>query len=134
MQLYIIRHGETNHNIKGYCQGQIQGELNTNGINQAKDISKEFDNLIIDLVYTSDLNRAQQTANIIFGNKNIQIINDIRLRERFLGEFQDKPFPKDFDYNKNYIKGTEAVDQMFIRVREFISFIKDFISCEVCRT
>lgn len=126
MEILVIRHGETSDNIKNICQGQTQGKLNKKGEEQAQLACKELENSPIDLVFTSDLKRAKDTCNIIFKNRHdITILEDKRLRERNLGEYQGKEFPADFNYNQNIIEGAESIDDMFVRVNSLITEIKN---------
>jgi broad specificity phosphatase PhoE len=62
MRLIIIRHGETNDNANGICQGQNDSPLSENGIAQAKSLALRFKDRKIDAVYSSDLQRAANTA------------------------------------------------------------------------
>ena len=50
MKLYVIRHGQTNWNLKGIIQGQKDIELNDKGINEARKAKDEFNSLKIDLI------------------------------------------------------------------------------------
>lgn len=59
---YLIRHGETSWNQLKKLQGHTDIPLNENGIKQAKQIAKRLATLPIDMVYSSDLSRAKQTA------------------------------------------------------------------------
>lgn len=65
MKLYFIRHGETDHNVKGIVQGNgVDAPLNEHGKQQAHDAGKSI-TMHIDLIIASPLLRAQQTASII---------------------------------------------------------------------
>lgn len=63
--LYLIRHGETGGNSEGRFQGIIDNPLNFSGINQAQMLGMAFSLSKIDLLYTSPLLRAKQTAEMI---------------------------------------------------------------------
>ena len=60
--LYLVRHGETVDNANQIMQGQTQGELNENGIKQAREFSDEWKDKPIDVVVASDLKRSIDTA------------------------------------------------------------------------
>ena len=60
--LYLVRHGETVDNARQLMQGQTQGELNENGVLQAKALSEQWRNRVIDAVISSDLKRAVDTG------------------------------------------------------------------------
>ena len=64
--LILVRHGETNWNVAGRLAGLIdEAVLTDEGEKQAIALSKKLKNLKIDLIYTSELKRAIQTARII---------------------------------------------------------------------
>ena len=63
---YMIRHGETDWNVKGLCQGcKYDIPLNDNGIKQAKCSAKAFINKDITKIYSSPMLRARQTCDFI---------------------------------------------------------------------
>ena len=68
MYIYLVRHGETDWNIKRRTQGVQNIPLTVNGLNQAEDLSKRLKNEPITKIYTSTLKRALNTAMVI-GNK-----------------------------------------------------------------
>jgi len=85
--IYVVRHGQTDWNLEGRYAGQIDVELNETGINQAKKIRDDLRIVKFDKVFSSPLNRAYKTAEIISGN---DIIIDNRLIERHNGTLQGK--------------------------------------------
>lgn len=85
--LTIIRHGETEWNRIGKQQGQLNSDLSENGIKQAQAI-KEYIKNEYDLIISSDLGRALQTAEIISEKFKYKIILNPGLRERHLGIMQ----------------------------------------------
>ncbi|MCI8446125.1 MAG: histidine phosphatase family protein, partial [Bacilli bacterium] len=89
MELYIVRHGETGYNKMGLLQGKTNIPLNQKGIEQANKTKKELEQINFDIVVSSPLNRAIDTAKIIAPNNEILI--DERLNERTLGEYEGKP-------------------------------------------
>jgi len=89
MTLFIlIRHGETDWNIDGRWQGQIDVPLNEKGIEQAGQIAQSLMSQKIDLIFSSDLSRARQTAEAIRNVTRAEITLDPRLREIHQGEWQ----------------------------------------------
>ena len=95
--IYVIRHGQTDWNVKGKTQGSIETELNELGIKQAKTVNKELQNTKLDIVLCSPRNRCRTTAKIICKDRNIPIIEIEELKERDFGEFEGKQ--KDIDYD-----------------------------------
>ena len=68
MNLYLVRHGQTDLNKQHIIQGITNAKLNKNGINQAENLKQEIDKLDIDLVISSPLLRTKETTNIIINN------------------------------------------------------------------
>ncbi len=63
MELYIIRHGETDFNRRGIVQGRgVNSDLNDQGISQAKSFYKAYHHIEFDKVITSTLKRTHQTV------------------------------------------------------------------------
>jgi 2,3-bisphosphoglycerate-dependent phosphoglycerate mutase len=61
-ELYIIRHGQTDHNAKGIVQGKgVDLSLNDKGRKQAKAFFEAYKDIPFDKVYSSTLRRAQET-------------------------------------------------------------------------
>ena len=128
MKLYIVRHGKTDWNIMGLLQGQTNIELNEEGINDARKLSKEINLNEIDLCISSSLERAKQTAEILTNNK-IKIIYDDMIVERGFGNYEGKKINYDLIENQwnyklndssNNIKNIEAC---LIRAKTFLDKI-----------
>ena len=62
MNLILIRHGETDWNRIGRCQGVADIVLNENGKKQARDLAHSLRDHNIKAIYSSDLKRARETA------------------------------------------------------------------------
>ena len=88
--LYLVRHGETEWNVKGIIQGQNNSCLTENGKQQAKTIADELKDIKFDSIFSSDLTRTQDTAEIIRLDREIVIQTSKLLRERNFGSFEGK--------------------------------------------
>lgn len=104
--IYLVRHGETNWNRERRFQGQKDVPLNDYGRAQAKKLSEKLNlsNSNIDAIYSSDLKRAYETANIIAEKYNYDVRINIGLRERFFGVLEGlslEEFKKDYP-NTNF--------------------------------
>lgn len=86
--IYFIRHGETDYNLEGIVQGQLDIPLNKKGIQQAHELKNKLKDLDIDIIFSSPLLRAKQTAEIINENFNVKIKYDERLKEFYAGKKQ----------------------------------------------
>lgn len=92
--LFFIRHGQTINNIKHIRQGvQIDDYLDTQGILQTETIAPIVNALNLDVLFTSYLHRAEESAAIINNElkKPVEIYHDFRLRERDFGSLTGKP-------------------------------------------
>ena len=87
----IVRHGETEWNVKHLLQGHEDSPLTANGISQAKAVAKELHNETFDLAFSSDLLRAKRTAEIIAMEHNLTVTATRALRERHLGKLEGQP-------------------------------------------
>ena len=85
---YIVRHGQTNWNILGKTQGHGNSDLTAKGIEQATELAESIVNYPIDYIYSSDLGRAVQTAQILGDKLNIEVKETEALREMGFGEWE----------------------------------------------
>ena len=88
MKIYVVRHGQTKWNLEGRIQGKTDIELNEKGREQAKTIRDLIAKYDIDLIISSPLKRAKETAEIINSKLKCPIIFDKALEERCYGEFE----------------------------------------------
>jgi broad specificity phosphatase PhoE len=91
--IYFIRHGQTPSNAKGVQQGdKIDDYLNTAGVMQIQELAKIASFLNLDILFTSYLHRAEETASIIEDRliQPVQLLHDFRLRERNFGSLSGK--------------------------------------------
>lgn len=91
MRLIIIRHGESEGNIKRIIQGAIDYPLTTSGKTQAENVAQWVQTQDVDAIYTSPASRAHETAIIIGHITGIPIIADERLRPINLGMLEGLP-------------------------------------------
>lgn len=130
MDLYLIRHGETQENAEGVIQGWLDTELNANGRRQVQEAALAFDEPI-DAIYTSDLKRATQTARY-FRDKypSLPYVEDVRLRERNFGEANGHK-RDGYDWEVFWassdtvsIPGAETLDVFSRRVQLFLDMLR----------
>lgn len=88
MILYLVRHGESAFNAEGRIQGQLNPPLSSLGIQQSQAVARVFSQQKIDVVYSSPLARAMQTAMPIAQALGLQPRTDDRLKELNAGVFQ----------------------------------------------
>ncbi|MCL6096279.1 MAG: histidine phosphatase family protein [Patescibacteria group bacterium] len=83
--VYLVRHGQTDWNVKNLVQGHTDRALNSEGIIQAKEIATELKRVKFDKAFSSDLLRAKQTAEIIAKEHKLAVETTEILRERNFG-------------------------------------------------
>lgn len=86
--LIAIRHGETEWNSQGRYQGHLNSALNAEGLAQAARLGECLATERFDLLLSSDLGRALQTANVVAKRSGHEVVVEPRLRERRMGIFQ----------------------------------------------
>ena len=132
MKVYLIRHGETDWNSVRKLQGQTDIRLNDYGIELAKLTAEGLKDVDFDLIYSSPLIRAVETAQIIKGDRELEIHTDDRIKEINFGECEGIIIPRrkdgpinpiwQFEFDtEHYIpaEGGETFAQMFERTSDF---------------
>ena len=86
----FIRHGETTWNAERRMQGHIDIPLNTTGMGQAKRLANALTQTkySFDAIYSSDLERALHTANVVANALSLAVQTTPQLRERNVGQLQ----------------------------------------------
>ena len=133
MKIYFIRHGETIWNKEKKIQGQSDIPLNEYGRELAEITAGAIKDIPFDIVYTSPLIRAKETAQILVKNRNLEIHEDQRLVEMSFGEGEGESLPEihahpemklhDFIHNPgNYTPptGGETFEELYERCKTFI--------------
>lgn len=91
MKIYIVRHGETNGNLRGVLQGWTDEPLNERGRELTIITAKALSDIKFDVAISSPLSRAYETAEIILRESKRStppIQTDDRLKEMFFGEWE----------------------------------------------
>lgn len=87
-RLVLWRHGETDFNASGRMQGQVDSVLTGTGWNQARFAVPALARFEPDVVISSDLRRATDTATVFTSATGVPLRVDKRLRETYLGLWQ----------------------------------------------
>lgn len=93
-QYFILRHGESLRNVEKIAScwpEKIKSPLTDKGINQIKKAAKNLKKKKIDLIFSSDLLRTRQTAEIVSRETGIRVRLDKKLREVNVGILNNKP-------------------------------------------
>jgi probable phosphoglycerate mutase len=85
--ILLARHGETEWNREGRFQGHANPPLNEAGRAQARELAEQLAPVAIDVVYSSDLERARETAEIVAARKRLPLTVDVGLREIDVGSW-----------------------------------------------
>lgn len=88
IDFYIFRHGQTDWNKLKKVQGSTDIPLNEQGRKEAQGLQEFFKEINIEKVFSSDLSRAFETAEIAFSDKSISIEPTSALREASFGEVE----------------------------------------------
>jgi probable phosphoglycerate mutase len=110
LQVYLVRHGETEWNAARRIQGQSDSPLTANGEHQARLVAQRVSKQGITHVITSDLGRTRRTAQIIAEACGCEVINDPRLRELHMGVLEERLIdsltPQEEQWRKQMVDGT----------------------------
>lgn len=131
--LYITRHGMTLWNELGKLQGHSDSPLTKQGKEDAQRLSKVMEQYPIDIIYSSPLNRAYDTAKLIFPNR--EIIKDDRLKEMSFGNAEGRLIKellneKEYDNLWNHpelfdrFENGESYQEVYDRLIDFLNDIK----------
>jgi len=137
MKLYIIRHGETDWNVKRRFQGRSDIPLNEEGRRLARLTAEALKEVPFSRIYTSPLKRAYETAMIIKGDRDIPVIEEPEIIEISFGEYEglccgkenynipDPDFMNFFDKPEAYHppKGAESIQELKARTAHFLEKI-----------
>lgn len=122
--IYFV-HGTTSDNIEGKCSGWNQVELTDLGRERAIKLGQIRKDTHFDVIFTSDLIRAIDSANLAF--PNIKHIQDKRLRECNYGDLdgKDKKLVVYEDHIDIPFPNGESLKEVEKRILNFIEFIKE---------
>jgi len=120
LKLILIRHGESYSNVQKKFSGFQDVDLTEKGIWQAERLAYRLKRVPVEAVYCSDLKRARHTAEIIFGDRGIDIISNPKFREINFGAWEGYTFEEikekfgygdEFNHLMENIKPEAAIPQ-----------------------
>lgn len=134
--IYIVRHGQTDYNLKGIVQGSgVDASLNDNGRKQADDFFNAYGDFPFDKLYVSNLKRTQESVQG-FIDKGLPYEKLSGLNEISWGTREGQPFTP--EENKYYfamldrwkqgetslpVEGGESPDQVAMRQLDAMKYI-----------
>ncbi len=126
--LVLLRHGESVWNAANRFTGWTDVELSENGEQEAADAGQQLADIRFDVCYTSDLVRAQRTAEIVLelnsAPDTIPTHEDWRLNERHYGALQG--------LNKDETRAKHGAEQVHIWRRSYDVAPPDGESLKIC--
>ena len=134
--IIFVRHGQAENNTKKILAGRTPGiSLTEKGITQAESAGKFMKSLNISKIYSSPVERAKSTADIISKHCNAEVVVDERLTELDMGKFTMMPYEEIFAMHGNvFLKfydgnpaikenGVETFDEVKRRISEMVDFV-----------
>lgn len=134
-EMWLVRHGQTDWNLRGIYQGQSDIPLNDTGIAQARALAASLSATHFDAIYSSDLVRAVHTASLVAEVLRLPVNTDPRLREINQGVWEGQSieavrekYQPDFSPNPRYIStpraaGAETLEQV---IRRMVAAANDY--------
>ncbi len=125
--LYLVRHGQTDWNIQGKLQGHADIPLNNAGRAEAAGLSQKIHEIDFDICFSSDLQRAIETAQILNATRPLIIKSIPALRERNYGHWEGRLFSELLEYEKggqpflNIESDEEIQKRIFPLLHEIVS-------------
>ena len=134
MKLYLLRHGETDWNKAKKIQGCTDIPLNDYGRELARKTGEGMRDISIDLVITSPLVRAKETAHLVMAGRDVKVIENPQIQEMNFGEYEGKPSDEEPTASilKAFFKNPgaypppeegESIPQLLARTGEFLETI-----------
>lgn len=135
--LTIVRHGATDSNKQGIAHGSTDTPLNDLGIKQAKAVGQALKDMTFHQAYSSDLQRAYKTCQIILEENQkssisaANIIQDKLLQERDMGDFEGmkleevvKFMDENYQFKPDSGFNGESTNEVYNRVVEFLKDLR----------
>lgn len=137
-RVFFVRHGVTDQTGKA-LYGQMQGiHLNEEGLEQARQIAEYFEPVHVDAIFSSPLERAYQTAQVIGKGRNVEITTRDELKDTDVGAWTNMLFEECSEFPEwKAVQGVpsqfcfpegesfvDVFDRMSTIVRSIVSFNK----------
>ncbi len=135
MKLYFVRHGQTDTNVAAEKNLEItdnDAPLNQTGIAQVRETAQMIRPIKFDVIVSSPLQRAIQTADIINEQRNLPIVIKPDLRELDGGAIEPTRWAELFDMDKNIKPDNgESATELFERVYRVLDELRKTYTNEV---
>lgn len=120
--IYLVRHGETEGNLKKMYIGHIDSPLTDNGILDLKKFAQELKDIHFDAVFSSDLLRAKRSAQILLLERKLEIITAKNLREKYFGALEGKTAD---EFKKQFSVLIQAYERLSDKEKKTFKYVSD---------
>ena len=133
MELFVCRHGQTEHNDNGIVQGQMDSRINERGREQAEKLRDRLEGEDVSKIYSSSMTRAIETAEIVAEPHNLDIEESELLKEVARAKFEGESFNDLIEEisgseTEDYLwkpEGGESLEELKERGAKFLNDIKE---------
>ena len=135
-QIIFLRHGQATNNTERVLAGRTEGvPLTDTGIKQAEHTAQLLEHMNISRIYSSPIQRAKHTAEIVAKHNSLDVAIDDRLIELDMGKFTGMPYDEFFNNHGNVFmkfyngeleiahNGVETFDQVKKRVLGIVNHV-----------
>lgn len=136
--IIFLRHGQAKNNTERILAGRTPGvPLTEEGVEQSEKAAKFLEEMNISAIYSSPIERAKNTAEIVGKHISIDVKIDDRLIELDMGKFTGKPYDEIFSSHGNVFmkfyrgeleiahNGVETFEQVKKRIRDMVDHVID---------
>ena len=136
--IIFLRHGQAKNNTERVLTGRTPGvPLTEEGVDQAEKAAKFLEEMNISAIYSSPIERAKNTAEIVGKHNSIDVRIDDRLIELDMGKFTGKPYDEIFSSHGNVFmkfysgeleiahNGVETFEEVKKRIRDMVDHVID---------
>jgi probable phosphoglycerate mutase len=136
--IIFLRHGQAKNNTERVLAGRTPGvPLTEEGVDQAEKAAKFLEEMNISAIYSSPIERAKNTAEIVGKHNSIDVRIDDRLIELDMGKFTGKPYDEIFSSHGNVFmkfyrgeleiahNGVETFEEVKKRIRDMVDHVID---------
>ena len=136
--IIFLRHGQAKNNTERILAGRTPGvPLTEEGVDQSEKAAKFLEEMNISTIYSSPIERAKNTAEIVGKHNSIDVRIDDRLIELDMGKFTGKPYDEIFSTHGNVFmkfyrgeleiahNGVETFEEVKKRIRDMVDHVID---------
>lgn len=128
-KLIVVRHGETAFNVEGRYTGRVDVSLNIKGLEQARVTAAKLKHMSIDIIISSTLKRAKETAEVISRELQVPVIEMEEFVEKYVGVYEGltreeakAKYPQMWEANSP--EGAETLEEVKKRVYKGLNTIQ----------